>query len=47
LSAHFFISSLDGKYLFEVDDFGGVLVDSLILVGEKKIVGENNPSPVL
>jgi hypothetical protein len=41
----FFISGLDGEDFFELDDFRWVLVDTLFLVCEKEVVGEDDPPP--
>lgn len=41
----FLISGLDGEDIFELDDFCWVLVDTLFLVCEEKVVGEDDPPP--
>lgn len=41
----FLISGLDGEDFFELDDFCGILVDTLFLVCEEEVVGEDDPPP--
>lgn len=40
----FLIGGLDGYYFFELDDFGGTLVDPAFFVGEEEVGGEDDPA---
>jgi hypothetical protein len=41
----FFLGCLDGENLLELDDFSRALIDTLFLVCEEEVVGQDDPSP--